>query len=58
MAAEIEAVVRDILDGPEDDALSYRQIRYMVEEKLGLAEKALSGRKDEIRVIVDRVNEE
>lgn len=30
----------------------------MVEEKLGLAEKALSGRKDEIRVIVDRVNEE
>ena len=30
----------------------------MVEERLGLAEKALRGRKDEIHVIVDRVNEE
>jgi hypothetical protein len=44
----------------EEKAIRYmaRQIRYMVEEKLGLAEKAHSGRKDEIRVIVDRVNEE
>ena len=47
-----------LLDGPDDEQLTYKSIRQAVEAKLGLPVGALKTHKEELKEIINRINDE